>query len=97
MAEFDEPPVELVDMLRFGALRVLRGVVLGGIAACLSYWQRHVDYPEWQIAAVVFVLSLLNRRAGLASLPIALLLMLYLVPPEMTAQISAWIRGLRAG
>lgn len=97
MAEYDEPPVELVDMFRFGALRVMRGIVLGGIAACLSHWQRHIDYPEWQIASVVFVLSLLNRRAGLASLPIALLLMLYLVPPEMTEQISAWIRGLRAG
>lgn len=97
MADLDEPPAELVDMVRFGALRLVRGVVLGGVAACLSLWQRHVDYPEWQIAIVVFVLSLLNRRAGLASLPIAVLLVLYLVPPEMTGQIAAWIRGLRAG
>lgn len=95
MAEFDEPPVELVDMLRFGALRLMRGVVLGGIAACLSHWQRHVDYPEWQIAAVVFVLSLLNRRAGLASLPIALLMMLYLVTPEMAGHMLAWLKALR--
>jgi hypothetical protein len=77
-------------------LRLARAMVFGCAAALAAAIQVHATLGAGRTGALVFLLSLPNRGAWLATLVLAWLAILCFVPPELANQIGAWVKSMRS-